>query len=721
MRAEVPAVRRVLCGTAQAVTIPFFILLHMADWLAPFFVYQFFTGEDTDSIPRAVVYALGTFVLAQVANFIVAVAGKRLLAGQLKPGRYPLWGATYFRWWLASRFSELPNVYQLAGTIWMPLYLRALGAHVGRDVIIDTITVGVPELLTVEDGVSIGTFVNIENARVEGGMLILGTVTVERDAVVDSYSVLEDATVVGRGARLGGQSALAAGRKIPDGETWDGAPAMKTEAAGQSLPPRPEASWVSRWVMAFGCAAAAVGVAILFFLPTFPAFMLIDWIDAHTLDIFDSDIPAVVAFGVFFLLAIPASTLLLGLTIVVTSVLRRLLPRQEAGIFSVHSPKYWRKRVVTLVLDNSLNDLHGIYASVFAPWWLRSLGAKVGKHAEVSTAAGMVPELLTLGDDAFVADGAMLGDEEVRGGWVILEPTRIGPRSFVGNGAYVPDGAVVPEDVLIGVQTRAPGNDRLKSGQTWLGSPPLLLPAREQLAGFPEKLTFRPSRARRLARGCIELLRIVLPLALVIATGYFIVMLVVPLANDDNWLPEICGALALAGCAYGVASFLLVVTLKWMLIGRYHPRSAPMWTLFVWVSEAVTNLYESLAVPNCLNILRGTPFLPWALRLLGARIGKGVYMDTTDLTEFDCVSIGDGAELNAWCGPQTHLFEDRVMKIGEVKIGARATVGTRGTILYGAQVGEGATLGPLTLVAKGENLPPASRWEGTPAKPVEDA
>jgi hypothetical protein len=87
---------------------------------------------------------------------------------------------------------------------------------------------------------------------------------------------------------------------------------------------------MSRWVMAFSCAAAAVGVAILFFLPTFPAFMLIDWIDAHTLDIFDSDIPAVVAFGVFFLLAIPASTLLLGLTIVVTSVLRRLLPRQHA-------------------------------------------------------------------------------------------------------------------------------------------------------------------------------------------------------------------------------------------------------------------------------------------------------------------------------------------------------------------------------------------------------
>jgi non-ribosomal peptide synthetase-like protein len=127
-------------------------------------------------------------------------------------------------------------------------------------------------------------------------------------------------------------------------------------------------------------------------------------------------------------------------------------------------------------------------------------------------------------------------------------------------------------------------------------------------------------------------------------------------------------------------------------------------------------LYESLAAPNFLDILRGTPMLPWALRLLGARIGKGVYMNTTDMTEFDCVSIGDEAELNAWCGPQTHLFEDRVMKIGRIDIGARVTVGPRGTILYDTRIGDDARLGPLTLVAKGERLPEATRWEGSPAR-----
>ena len=187
--------------------------------------------------------------------------------------------------------------------------------------------------------------------------------------------------------------------------------------------------------------------------------------------------------------------------------------------------------------------------------------------------------------------------------------------------------------------------------------------------------------------------------------------------EDGAW-SRLVHVLAFSGCLFGLASFLVVVGLKWILMGRYRPRAVPMWTPFVWLSEAVTNLYESLAVPNFLGFLRGTPMLPWALRLLGAHIGKGVYLNTTDLTEFDCVTIGDEAELNAWCGPQTHLFEDRVMKIGLVEIGSQVTVGPCSTILYDTHLGDRVQLGPLTLVAKGERLPADTRWEGSPAAPV---
>ncbi len=717
-RTAVPWRRRALCGIAQAVVIPPLVLLHIATWLAPFFVYHFFTGDEGDSIPFAALCSVAVFAFAQVATFGVAIAGKWLIAGRMRAGRFPLWGVTFFRWWLADLLRELPPVHLLSGTPLLVWYLRALGARIGRDVLIDSVTLRVPDLLTIESGASVGTSVNIENARVEGGELVLGPVCLGRETVVDSYAVLETNTVLYAGARLGGLSALAADRSIPAGEIWEGAPARRVQRTMETLPPRPHAGSAARWTQVLFFAVAGLTVAALFFMTVFPSFVLIDSMDEYLWDLYENEAHPLVAFVLYFLLGIPASMVMVVATVLLAGGFRRLvLPRQESGRWPIESLAYCRKWLLTRVLDSSLGVLHGVYASVFAPAWLRLMGAKVGRGAEVSTAAGIVPGLLSLGEHSFIADGVMLGDEEQRGGWMVLRPTVIGNRSFVGNGAYVPDGAVVPDDILIGVQTRTPDNEQLESGQTWLGSPPLLLPARERLTSFDESLTFHPSPQRRLGRAVVEALRIVLPLAFVIAAGYLIVHTVMPLAEEEEWL-RVAMALALAGCLYGLASFLLVVGLKWTLVGRYRPRAAPMWTPFVWLSEAVTNVYESLAVPNLLEFLRGTPMLPWALRLFGVRLGKGIYLDTTDFTEFDCVTIGDEAELNGSCGPQTHLFEDRVMKIGLVEIGAQVTVGPCATILYDTQIADRVRLGPLTLVAKGERLPAGTCWEGSPAAPV---
>jgi non-ribosomal peptide synthetase-like protein len=715
----VVSLRRWFCGAVQAAVIPWLMLLHISAWLFPFFVYHYFTGDADDSILRAATYSVLAFLLAEMGLFPLAIAGKWLVAWRLKPGRYPLWGVTYFRWWLADRLCELPRVDLLSGTPLLCWYLRALGAKIGKDVIIDSAYVRSHDLLRIDSGASIGTAVHIGNAGVEQGMLVLGPVHIGSEAVIDSYVVLQNDTSVGANARLGGLSALPAGQNVPPGENWEGSPARHVDRPLEPLPPRPHFGIPARLAQTAFFVLAAMAVSALFFMIVFPGFILIDWLDTNSWNLFEegNESSLVVAFWFYFGLSIPASLVLVAITTLLAAGLKRLLlRRQKAGIFKLYGMTYCRTWLLSRVLDSSLDVLHGVYASMFASSWLRLLGAKVGRHAEISTAVGIVPDLLTLGDDTFVADGVMLGDDEQRGGWMVLRPTVIGNRTFLGNGAYVADGATVPDDVLIGVQTRTPDNPQLQSGQTWMGSPPLLLRARERIEGFPIHLTFRPSWIRRLGRGLVEALRIVLPLAFVIASGYLIVQVVMSIADEDD-LFAVANALAVAGVLYGLGSFLLVVALKWILVGRYRPCAAPMWTPFVWLSEAVTNLYESLAVPNLLSHLRGTPLLPWALRLLGTHIGRGVYLDTTDLTEFDCVRIGDGAELNGWCGPQTHLFEDRVMKIGNVEIGAGASIGESSTVLYDTHVGDRVVLGPLTLVAKGERLPPDTHWSGSPAGP----
>jgi non-ribosomal peptide synthetase-like protein len=706
------------CGLAQAAAVPWLVAMRMAQWLAPFFTYHFFTGEPEDSLLVATAFSVLAYLIATLLEFAVAIAGKWLLVGRLKAGQYPLWGLAYYRWWLSDRLLEAAPTYLLSGSSTYVWWLRALGARIGDDVVIGSMTLRAPDLLQIGAGTSIGNAVNLENARVEHGVLHLGQITLGAHCCIGSYAILEGNTSVGDWGHLAGQTALSDGEAVPPSRVWQGSPARDTGGFDAStLRPMPRASQLRRTVEGVYFVLGALLIATLFFLPVFPTFVLIDWLD----DVERFPVLASSAIGFqllkYFLLALPAAGVLIVCTALLSAAIRwSVLPRLKPGSWPVHSTLYCAKWLVNQIQESSLQVLHGVYATLYAPWWYRLLGAKVGRDAEISSALGLVPDMLTLGDETFIADAVMLGDEHIDGGWMTMRPTVISKRSFVGNGAYIPDGTTLPENVLIGVHSTVPDNDRIRGGDTWLGSPPLHLPAREETTGFPERLTFRPSPGRRLERGLIEAFRIVAPHAIVISVGYTIVLNVMPMAGDGRW-GQVIAYLTLTGLLYGLGTFVFVWALKWLLMGRYRQRSIPMWTPFVWLSEGVTNLFEGIAVPNFMRYLRGTPWLPVAFNLLGSHIGKGVYLDTTDITEFDCVHIGDHSELNALSCPQTHLFEDRVMKIDHVHIGARVYIGPRSAVLYSANVADGAWLGPLTLVMKGESIPAASRWSGCPAAP----
>lgn len=115
-------------------------------------------------------------------------------------------------------------------------------------------------------------------------------------------------------------------------------------------------------------------------------------------------------------------------------------------------------------------------------------------------------------------------------------------------------------------------------------------------------------------------------------------------------------------------------------------------------------------------MLTRTPFVCWYFRLFGAKIGHRVYMETTDFTEFDLVTIGDEAVLNDDCTIQTHLFEDRVMKIGTIYIGPHCRVGSGALVLYDTKMEEGASIDDLSLLMKGETLPAGTHWAGIPVR-----
>jgi carbonic anhydrase/acetyltransferase-like protein (isoleucine patch superfamily) len=57
------------------------------------------------------------------------------------------------------------------------------------------------------------------------------------------------------------------------------------------------------------------------------------------------------------------------------------------------------------------------------------------------------------------------------------------------------------------------------------------------------------------------------------------------------------------------------------------------------------------------------------------------------------------------------------MSMDEVTIERGGTLGPHSVILPAAGIGENATVGPASLVMRGETVPAGSRWSGNPIGP----
>jgi len=276
---------------------------------------------------------------------------------------------------------------------------------------------------------------------------------------------------------------------------------------------------------------------------------------------------------------------------------------------------------------------------------------------------------------------------------------------------------VIGDRVLIGCLSAPPANalDAQREDSTWLGSPAIFLPQRQTTATFSDETTFHPSRKLRVQRATIEFVRVITP------STCFIILIsllfsTVLLVHDSLDLVQtlLVFPFLYLGCA--VVATVVTIAMKWLLIWRYQPCEKPLWSTFVWRNELLNALHEHLAEPFLVGALSGTPFVCWYFRLLGARIGRRVYMETTDFSEFDLARIGDEAELNADCTVQTHLFEDRVMKMSTVDIGPRCNVGAGSLVLYDTRMEAGSQIDDLSLLMKGEVLPAGTAWQGVPAR-----
>ncbi|MFJ8486966.1 Pls/PosA family non-ribosomal peptide synthetase [Streptomyces sp. NPDC094038] len=623
----------------------------------------------------------------------------RTLTGSISPGDHPRGGRVHLRLWTAERAVAAFGVPALLGTPWAVRYARILGCRTGRDVRLHAMP-PVTGLAELGDGCGIEPGADIAGWWLDGDTLHIGAVTVGAGARVGHRSTLLPGAVVGRGAELTAGSCLDG--RIPDGRVWTGSPARPAELArdlaGVGRPARP-ADRSRAWRSAYALSLALL--PLLSLLAAAPA-LFAAWLLVR-------DTPTLPEAAGHLLVAAPLFTVLTTVCgMLVTAVAVRLLSRSiRPGLYPADGGVAWRAWLVTRMLDGARGSLFPLYASLATPYWLRLLGARVGRGTEISTVLPL-PSLLRVDDGAFLADDTLVAPFELRDGWLRLGPVRIGARAFVGNSGIVAPGRDVPDRALVGVLSDAPADGR--PGMSWIGRPVMPLP-RVPDSADPAR-TFAPRRRLVAARAAVEVCRL-LPMMLgtLLAECLFLTGQEA-LDRGGLLLAAVAGVPLLL--AASVLACLITTGVKWLLVGRFRAVERPLWSSFVWRNELFDTFVETLAVPWGAGAHLGTPALNWWLRSLGARVGRGVWCETYWLPETDLVSLGDGVSVNRGCVLQTHLFHDRIMRMDTVRLGAGASLGPHSIALPGTTVGAGTSIGAASLVMRGETVPEGTRWAGNP-------
>ncbi len=349
-------------------------------------------------------------------------------------------------------------------------------------------------------------------------------------------------------------------------------------------------------------------------------------------------------------------------------------------------------------------DAVGLAGAPWVSYYARALGAKIGRGVDLH-ALPPITGMLEIGDGA-----AIEPEVDLSGYWIDGDVVRIGGIR-IGAGASVGSRSMLAPGTRIGRRAEvAPGSavfGRVRADQTWAGSPAERVG--EVSTGWPAERAPAPNRWLW-AFAASALVLALLPLAsfalggLVLARGIVDApTLGVAFVGALVWLVP---AAVTAGVVFAVAVVVLVRLLSIGLHTGTHPvRSRVGWQ--AWTIERLLDSARTILFP-----LYSSLFTPVWLRLLGARVGRGVEASTVLLIP-SLARIEDDAFLADDTMVASYELHGGWMRLGEVRIGKRAFLGNSGMAAPGHSLPRDGLVAVLSSAPSKSKA--GSSWLGSPA------
>ena len=650
------------------------------------------------------------------------IVAKWVLIGRWKPRQIRIWSLGYVRFWVVKTLVASNPLVLFAGSPLYVVYLRALGAKVGRGAAIFTRHVPVcTDLLTIGAGTVIRKDSFVSGYRAHAGLIQTGAVTLGKDVFVGEATVLDIGTSMGDGAQLGHASSLHAGQAVPGGERWHGSPAQPAEADYQAAGPARCGT---------GRRAAYTALQLLnllvVYLPLAVGGVVFLFADGPRLAALLA--PGTLAFTswTFYGVALATSLVLFFGFVLVRFLVLVTVPRvlnlaiKPGKVYHLYGFHYAAHRAITRLTNSKFaHKLTG--DSSYIVHYLCRLGYNLSPPV-VQTGSNFgnevkheTPYLSSVGSGTQVASGLSVINADFSGTSFRVSRASIGPRNFLGNGISYPSQGKTGDNCLLATKVLVPIDGQVREGVGLLGSPSFEIPRTVQRdARFAHLASGDQLRRGLAAKNKYNLATAGLFLlarwfyVFVLTAGF----LVIDLTNSLG-----AAAIVLADVAilvFSIVYFSLVERASTRFRGS-RPTYCSIYQIDFWRTE---RFFKSCAGAALHRLFTGTPFKSVIWRLVGVRLGRRLFDDGAGMSEKNMVTIGDDVTLNNGTTIQCHSQEDNAFKSDRITIGNGCTIGVGAFVHYGVTMGDRAVLAPDSFLMKGEEIPPDASWGGNPARQI---
>ena len=587
----------------------------------------------------------------------------------------------------------------LAGSPVYNLYLRALGARVGRNAVILTTSLPVcTDLVTIGDDAVIRRNASLLGYRARAGWIETGPVTIGSRVIVGEASVLDIGSELEDDARLAHASSLHEGQVVPAGRTYHGSPAEESGYEFPVVSPKRCGRARRAW---YSCAQLVGRFAV-------EGPLLVAGVAAFTV---------VDASAVGGSLLLYAGGLAVGLLVVATvpRALGRLI--EPGRVYPLYGFHYSVAQTITRTGNSRFfNNLFG--DSSYVVRYLRGVGVDLAAGEQTGSNFGLfqtfeLPSSCHIGPGTMVSDGLSMMNVDLSSSSFTTSHTSIGARNFLGNEIHYPPQGRTGDNCLLATKVMVPITGPVREGVGLLGSPPFEIPRSVRRDAQFDHLRTGAAIGERLARkNRVNLGTMALYLVSRWIYFYACVWITVGLLglHQGGEILHVAAAAA-ALVLFTMAYFVLVERLS-LGFRRLSPQYCSIYDPYYWHHERYWKLNDA----SYLAPLNGTPFKGLAWRLLGARVGRRLFDDGCAMPEKTLVTIGDDCTLGERTTLQCHSLEDGTFKSDHIVIGSGCTIGTNGFVHYGVVIGDGVVLAPDAFLMKGERPRAGSAWGGNPAR-----